>query len=212
MVHDGMFDIRSFYYSTDELWFPEHDIGGVPWNQPEAYEEWNPAAPERVSKWNTPQMVIHGGRDYRIDQSQGLGAFTALQRRGIPSKFLYFPNEAHQVFDTRDQITWHHEVLAWIGQWTGTPVAKATETVTAGSSVLNQPHVGRSFHSQQVARPATSCCGVCETANEEDVRASSAPSTPLQTTFHAAQRMSLSRQTVKNLRLQPVAWSHAFKT
>jgi dipeptidyl aminopeptidase/acylaminoacyl peptidase len=153
MVHDGMFDIRSFYYSTDELWFPEHDIGGMPWNNATAYEEWNPAAPERVAKWQTPQMVIHGGRDYRIDQSQGLGAFTALQRQGIPSKFLYFPNEAHQVFDTRDQITWHHEVLAWIGRWTNTPVAREVATVTAGSSVLNQPRVRRSsFHSQQVAR------------------------------------------------------------
>lgn len=65
VCHDGMFDTRAFYYSTDELWFPEHDMKGVPWVQPQNFEQWNPASPELVAKWSTPMMVIHVSRAQR---------------------------------------------------------------------------------------------------------------------------------------------------
>lgn len=71
-----------------------------------------------VSRCASFLLVLQGGRDYRIDEAQGLGAFTALQRRGVPSKFLYFPNEAHQVFNTQNQIEWHNQVIGWIQQYT----------------------------------------------------------------------------------------------
>jgi len=125
VCHDGMFDIRSFYYSTEELFFPEHDQPGLPWMQPDHYERFNPAQPDLIAQWNTPTLIIHGELDYRIAISQGLSAFTALQRRGIPSQFLLFPKEAHQVFNTRNQITWHHTVLKWITRYTDTEEEQA---------------------------------------------------------------------------------------
>lgn len=121
VMHDGMFDTRAFYYNTEELYFPEHDMPGVPWLQPENYERYNPATPELLATWDTPMLVVHGGLDFRVDLHHGLAAFTTLQRRGIPSKMLYFPHEAHQVFNVRNQIEWHRQALGWIGHWSGTP-------------------------------------------------------------------------------------------
>jgi len=117
VCHDGMFDIRSFYYSTEELWFPEHDMPGVPWLNATNFEQWNPATPDLVKTWHIPMLVIHGGTDYRITEAQGIGAFTALQRQGVPSKFLYFPKENHWVLNARNQIKWHETVLDWIGTY-----------------------------------------------------------------------------------------------
>jgi dipeptidyl aminopeptidase/acylaminoacyl peptidase len=116
VTHDGMFDIRGFYYMTEELWFIEHDMEGIPWINPQNYEQWNPA--NYIQNWNTPHMIIHGGHDFRIDQSQGISAFTALQRRGIPSKFLYFPKENHWVLNTQNSIYWYESVLEFIQPYT----------------------------------------------------------------------------------------------
>jgi hypothetical protein len=80
---------------------------------------------------------VQGGLDYRIDETQGLSAFTALQRQGIPSQLLYFPAEAHQVFNTRNQLKWHHSVLAWIGAWTNTPVDESESTTTRTTTVAS---------------------------------------------------------------------------
>jgi dipeptidyl aminopeptidase/acylaminoacyl peptidase len=114
--HDGLFDLRSMYFETEELWFPEWDLGGPPWKNPEGYSEFNPA--ENAQHWATPMLVIHGGRDFRVPESQGFSTFTALQRRGIPSKLLYFPAENHWVLKPRNSIVWHETVLDWIGEWT----------------------------------------------------------------------------------------------
>jgi len=118
VTHDGMFDMNSFYYSTEELWFPEHDMEGLPYVHPVNYAEWNPSDPNRIIKWHLPHLIIHGGIDYRISDAQGLSAFTALQRQGIPSKFLYFPTENHWVLNARNQIQWHTTVLDWITTYT----------------------------------------------------------------------------------------------
>ncbi|HEX7324396.1 MAG TPA: S9 family peptidase, partial [Rhodanobacteraceae bacterium] len=93
--HDGVFDARMMYYATDELWFEEHENGGPQYAHPENYAEFNPL--DHVKDWRVPMLVIHNSRDYRIPESQGLAAFTALQRRGVPSEFLNFPDEDHLV-------------------------------------------------------------------------------------------------------------------
>ena len=110
--HDGLFDLRSFYYSTEELWFPEWDFGAPYYEAPEAYERWNPV--NYVSEWQTPMLVIHGLADFRVPPEQGLGAFTALQRRGIPSQLLVFPDENHWVLSPGNSIQWHETVAGWL--------------------------------------------------------------------------------------------------
>jgi dipeptidyl aminopeptidase/acylaminoacyl peptidase len=110
--HDGVFDQRSMYYSTEELWFPEWENGGPYYGKPQNYERFNPA--DYVSEWRTPMLVIHSGEDFRVPLSQGLGAFTALQRRGIESRLLYFPDENHWVLKPANSIEWYHTVLGWL--------------------------------------------------------------------------------------------------
>jgi len=114
--HDGLFDLRAMYYSTEELWFPEWEMGGRPYFEaPEEHEKHNPAL--HVTKWKTPMLVIHGGLDYRVPDTQGIATFTALQRRGIPSRFLYFPDENHWVLKPANSVLWHNTVLGWLDRW-----------------------------------------------------------------------------------------------
>jgi dipeptidyl aminopeptidase/acylaminoacyl peptidase len=114
--HDGIFDNRGMYYATEELWFPEWEMGAPEYEDPAAYAKFNPM--DSVSKWKTPMLVIHGQLDYRIPYSQGLSVFTALQRRGIPSELLYFPDENHWVLKPANSIQWYDTVLAWLNRWT----------------------------------------------------------------------------------------------
>jgi dipeptidyl aminopeptidase/acylaminoacyl peptidase len=113
--HDGTFDQRMMYYSTEELWFPEWEFGGPYWEHPESYEKNNPA--RFVDRWKTPMLVIHGGLDYRIPVTQGLASFNVLQRKGIPSELLYLPDENHWVLKPGDSLRWHETVLAWLDRW-----------------------------------------------------------------------------------------------
>ena len=117
--HDGVFDNRMMYYATEELWFPEWEHGGPYWTNPEGHEKHNPA--NFVSEWRTPMLVVHGELDHRIPVTQGLAAFTALQRRGIPSEFLYFPDENHWVLRPSNSVQWHDTVLDWMARWLETP-------------------------------------------------------------------------------------------
>lgn len=113
--HDGNIDERMAYFDTEELWFPEWDHVGTPWENPEGYEKHNPV--RFVQNWKTPMLVIHGAQDFRVVDTQGLGTFNALQRRGIPSKLLYFPDEGHWVLKPQNSIQWHDTVLAWLDRW-----------------------------------------------------------------------------------------------
>ncbi len=113
--HDGVFDERMMYYSTEELWFPEWDYGGPYFEVPANYEKHNPV--NHVDQWQTPMLVIHGQLDYRIPVTQGIAAFTALQRRGIASKFLYFPDENHWVLKPNNSVQWHNEVNSWLHEY-----------------------------------------------------------------------------------------------
>ena len=113
--HDGNLDERLAYFDTEELWFPEWDHEGTPWTNPEGYEKHNPV--NFVKNWKTPMLVIHGEHDYRVVVTQGISTFNALQRLGIPSKFLYFPDENHWVLKPHNSILWHDTVIGWLDQW-----------------------------------------------------------------------------------------------
>jgi dipeptidyl aminopeptidase/acylaminoacyl peptidase len=114
--HAGLFDIRSFSTVTEELWLPEHEFGGLHWKADTDYEKFNPA--KFVNNWKTPMMVIHGLKDFRVPYDQGLGAFTALQRKGIDSKLLIFPEENHWVLNKANLVQWYDEVFKWMKTYT----------------------------------------------------------------------------------------------
>jgi dipeptidyl aminopeptidase/acylaminoacyl peptidase len=113
--HDGIFDNRSMYYATEELWFPEWEHGGPYFANPEGFERHNPA--QYVDQWRTPMLVIHGELDYRVPVTQGIMTFTALQRRGIESRFLYFPDENHWVLKPHNSMHWHDQVNDWLQKY-----------------------------------------------------------------------------------------------
>ncbi len=114
--HDGVFDNRSMYYSTEELWFPEWENGGPEYANHAGYSKHNPI--DYVDRWKTPMLVIHGQLDYRVPYTQGLGVYTALQRRGIPSELLYFPDENHWVLKPANSVQWYDTAIAWMNRWT----------------------------------------------------------------------------------------------
>jgi dipeptidyl aminopeptidase/acylaminoacyl peptidase len=116
VTHDGIFDNRSMYYSTEELWFPEWENGGPEYANPAGYAKHNPI--DFVDRWKTPTLVIHGQLDYRVPYAQGLAVFTALQRRGVPSELLYFPDENHWVLKPANSIQWYDTTIAWLNRWT----------------------------------------------------------------------------------------------
>ena len=116
VTHAGVFDNRGMAYSTEELWFDEWERGGPPFQVPENVEKHNPV--NHVQDWSKPMLVIHGLKDYRIPYAQGISAFTVLQRRGIPSRLLIFPDENHWILKPNNSLRWHHEVEQWLNQWT----------------------------------------------------------------------------------------------
>jgi dipeptidyl aminopeptidase/acylaminoacyl peptidase len=112
--HDGVFDQRMMYYSTEELWFMEWENHGTQYENPRAYEQFNPV--DFVRNWQTPMLVFHGEQDFRIPYSQGIAAFTALQRRGIESRLVVFPDENHWVLKPANSVLWYHSVLGWLDE------------------------------------------------------------------------------------------------
>ncbi|WP_035303913.1 alpha/beta hydrolase family protein [Brevundimonas aveniformis] len=113
--HDGVFDTFAMGHETEELWFTEWENGGTPWENPEGYQEFNPA--NYVQNWRVPMLVVQGDLDFRIPTAQGLATFNALQRRGIPSRLLYFPNENHWVLRAHNSVQWHNTVADWLGRY-----------------------------------------------------------------------------------------------
>ncbi|MGZ3181767.1 MAG: prolyl oligopeptidase family serine peptidase [Telluria sp.] len=114
--HDGVFDIRGMAYGSEELWFTEWEYGGPYYKAIKGHEKFNPV--NYVEKWKTPMLVVQGDQDFRIPTAQGLSTFTALQKRGIESKLLVFPNENHWVLKPANSIQWHHLVLDWLNAHT----------------------------------------------------------------------------------------------
>ncbi|WP_332657067.1 S9 family peptidase [Brevundimonas sp.] len=110
--HDGVFDTFGMGYSTEELWFTEWEYGGTPWENPRGYQQFNPA--NHVQNWRDPMLVVQGDRDFRIPTAQSLSTFTALQRRGIESRLVVFPDENHWVLKPANSLQWHTEVFGWL--------------------------------------------------------------------------------------------------
>ncbi|EEY18759.1 dipeptidyl-peptidase V [Verticillium alfalfae VaMs.102] len=116
VCHDGVFSTLN-QWSTEELFFPLHDFGGPIWENRATYEKWDPAT--KLANWSTPQLVIHNELDYRLPISEGLAMFNVLQARGVPSRFLMFPDENHWVLKPENSLVWHKEVLGWINKYSG---------------------------------------------------------------------------------------------
>lgn len=115
--HNGVFDNRAMYGTTEELFFVNHDMGGAYWEKDNAtaqktFNEYNPIT--YVEKWNTPILIIQGGRDYRVPIEQGLGAFQVAQLRGIKSKLLFFPDENHWVLQPQNALVWQRQFFDWL--------------------------------------------------------------------------------------------------
>jgi len=113
--HDGMFNTESAYGTTEELWFPEWEFKGTPWTNRAMYRRWSPHL--FAANFKTPTLVVHGQRDYRLDLSEGLQLFTTLQRLGVPSKMLYFPDEGHWVLKPQNSQLWYKTVNQWVDTW-----------------------------------------------------------------------------------------------
>jgi dipeptidyl aminopeptidase/acylaminoacyl peptidase len=123
--HAGLYDMPSFYQSTEELWFPEYDLGGPSWQKnitdgnsqkTSDYQTFNPSA--FVQHWQTPMLVIQGELDFRVPYAQSLGAFTTLQRKGIDSRLVMFPDEDHHIRKPDNLVAWYAEVFAWLAKYT----------------------------------------------------------------------------------------------
>jgi dipeptidyl aminopeptidase/acylaminoacyl peptidase len=113
--HDGVYDIRSMFGGTEELWFPLWEFGGTPWEKPELPEKWSPST--YVREFKTPTLVVHGEQDFRVPYEQGLQLFTALQLQKVPSKLLLFPDEGHWVLKPQNSVLWYKTVIDWLDSW-----------------------------------------------------------------------------------------------
>ncbi len=114
--HSGVSNLVSMYGSTEELWFPEWEFDGSPYENSKLYEKWSPL--QYAKNFTTPTLVIHGQQDFRVPVEQGLQMFTALQRQNVPSELLYFPDEGHFINKPQNAHLWWNTVLGWIDQWT----------------------------------------------------------------------------------------------
>jgi len=124
VTHDGVFNTQATLFSTEELWFPYAEncpmgeYGCKPWDAKykETYTKWSPE--KYVKNWKTPHLIIHGTKDYRLDITEGLSAFTALQVRGVPSRLVHFPLENHWTLREDNVVKWYEEILNWFDKYT----------------------------------------------------------------------------------------------
>lgn len=117
--HNGVFDLKSMYGTTEEIFFTNWDAGGSWWDTnnkaaQKTYSQFDPSSPALVNKWNTPMLIYVGGRDYRVPMGQGQEAYQILQLKGIKSRFIYFPEENHWVLKPQNSVIWHTEFFKWL--------------------------------------------------------------------------------------------------
>jgi dipeptidyl aminopeptidase/acylaminoacyl peptidase len=113
--HAGVYNLESMYGATEELWFPEWEYEGTPWSNPGMYEKFSPH--RYAADFTTPCLVVHGEHDYRVPYTQGLEFFTALQRQGVESKLLFFPDEDHFVRKPLNAELWWDTLHEWFGEY-----------------------------------------------------------------------------------------------
>ena len=115
--HCGLFDLENWYLTTEELFFANQDLGGPFWDEQykQTYSEFDPK--DYVQNWDTPILVIHGGKDFRVPEAQGMAAFQAAKLQGVPARFLYFPEEGHWILSPQNGLIWHDQFFKWLDQW-----------------------------------------------------------------------------------------------
>ncbi len=118
VAHCGVYNLESMYGSTEELFFVNWDLGGPYWSSDEVFHDYQRFSPHRFAgKWKTPLLVIHGEKDFRVPVTQGMEAFTAAQVQGVPSRFLYFPNEGHWVLSPQNGVLWGRVFFDWLDRY-----------------------------------------------------------------------------------------------
>ncbi|MEN6532571.1 MAG: prolyl oligopeptidase family serine peptidase, partial [Bryobacteraceae bacterium] len=117
--HAGVYDLRSMFGETEELWFPLWEFRGTPWDSPDLYAKMSPSF--YAKEFKTPTLVIHGEMDFRVPFGQGLQLFTALQMQKVPSKLLVFPDEGHWVSKPQNSALWYKTFLDWLEKWVKSP-------------------------------------------------------------------------------------------
>jgi dipeptidyl aminopeptidase/acylaminoacyl peptidase len=118
VCHAGVYNLESEYGATEELWFPEWEFRGTPWTNKPVYDQWSPhLRAAEFGKYKTPTLVIHGELDFRVPYTQGLEFFTALQRQGVPSKLLIFPDEGHWILKPQNSELWYKTVHDWLARY-----------------------------------------------------------------------------------------------
>jgi len=114
MNHDGVYNLTSMYGATEELWFPEWEMEGTPWTNPELYRQWSPHT--YAANFETPMLIVHGERDYRVPVEQALECFTAHRRQGIRARLLYYPDEDHFVRKPQNAERWWGTMHEWFAE------------------------------------------------------------------------------------------------
>jgi dipeptidyl aminopeptidase/acylaminoacyl peptidase len=115
--HAGVFNLESMYGSTEEMFFVDFDLDGAYWETPKPESYLTDSPHSYVAKWNTPILMIHGEKDYRVPVSQSMEAYTAAQRLGIPSRMVIFPGENHWILSPQNGVVWHREFYGWLDEW-----------------------------------------------------------------------------------------------
>ncbi len=122
IAHCGVFNLESMYGSTEELFFVNWDLGGPYWDNPTLKDKYQKFSPHQfVKDWDTPLLVIHGEKDFRVPVTQGMEAFTVAQVKDIPSRFLYFPEEGHWVMSPQNSVLWHRVFFDWLNRFCPSP-------------------------------------------------------------------------------------------
>jgi dipeptidyl aminopeptidase/acylaminoacyl peptidase len=113
--HAGLYNLTSFYGATEELWFPEWDMGKSPWDEPELYHKWSPH--RLAGEFGTPTLVTHGQKDFRVPFAESLQLFTALKRQGVASRLVVFPDEGHVISAPQNNVRWWMEIHRWLEEY-----------------------------------------------------------------------------------------------
>lgn len=132
--HDGSFNTLS-QYSSEELWFMQHDFNGTLWANWDNYARWNPA--NHTDAWATPHLIVHNELDYRLPISEGISAFNVLQERGVPSKLLIFPDENHWVLKHENSLVWHKTAFDWLNGYVGLPKYSQPDDEAYRATLMN---------------------------------------------------------------------------